>query len=280
MGDGDRSHARFERARSAMRRAALTLTEHLAAGQFTLYRTEASFGYEGGMPPIVLTLSDGREVVLRGRIDRIDRYDTPESVYLRVIDYKSSQQQLEAARTWWGLQLQLLLYLDVCTSSLPNAKPAGAFYFYVADPLVESDSDLGSIVESKLRDVFHLRGIALSDVEIVSAMDEGDTPQVLSPLYLKSGELKKTARALSMEQLTALMRHARDTATSLADRLFGGEISISPMRDSSRTSCDLCEFSAICRFDPSASESSLRELPSMNMEEMRTRLCEKAMKEQ
>lgn len=113
---------------------------------------------KAAMPPIVLLLSDGRQVALRGRIDRIDRYDAPDGVYLRVIDYKSARQSLEAARAWWGLQLQLLLYLDVCTSAIPGGKPAGAFYFYVADPLVESASDAAEIVEGKLREVFQLRG--------------------------------------------------------------------------------------------------------------------------
>ena len=115
------------------------------------------------------------------------------------------------------MQLQLLLYLDVCTGAIPGAKPAGAFYFYVADPLVESASDAADIVEGKLREVFQLRGIALSDVEILSAMDGGDTPWVLPPMYLKSGELKKTARALDMPQLTALLSHAREVAVALAE---------------------------------------------------------------
>jgi len=274
MGDGERSRARFELACSAIRRAVHTITGHLAAGRFTLYRTEASFGYEGGMPPIVLVLSDGREVALRGRIDRIDRYDTPDSVYLRVIDYKSAQQTLEASRTWFGLQLQLLLYLDVCTGAIPGAKPAGAFYFYVADPLVEADSDLKSVVEDKLREKFQLRGIALSDVEILRAMDDGDIPCVLPSMHLKSGELRKTAKALDEQQLQSLLHHAREVAADLAERLFDGETAISPVRETSRTACDFCDFRAICRFDCDAPDADVREIPAMSMEELRAALSE------
>ena len=280
MGDGERSLARFEQARSAIRRAAATLTQHLAAGSFTLWRTEASFGYEGGLPPIVLALSDGRQIALRGRIDRIDRYDTPESVYLRVIDYKSSRQSLEAARTWWGLQLQLLLYLDVCVRAVDGAQPAGAFYFYVADPLVESETDLREAVESKLREVFQLRGVALSDVEVLSAMDESETPFVIPPMYLKSGQLKKTAKALDLPQMQALLRHARDVAAELAQKLFDGDTAISPIRESSRTSCDLCDYRAVCRFECESPDAPFRDLPGMNMEELREALAQSPEKKQ
>lgn len=268
MGDGDRNLARYELAKASLYRATQVITRQLAAGKFALYRTEASFGYEGGLPPIVLVLSDGRQVALRGRIDRIDRYDSPEGIYLRVIDYKSSQQSLEAARTWWGLQLQLLLYLDVCSSSIPGGRPAGAFYFYVGNPLLESETDAAEVVEAKLREVFYLRGISLSDVEIVQAMD-GDG-QVLSPVHAKSGELRKNAKALDEEQLTALLHHAKESAVRLAERLFDGEIAISPCQDAGRTACDLCDYRAVCHFD--VEEGAYRQLPEMNMDQLREKL--------
>ena len=173
-----------------------------------------------------------------------------------------------------GAAIAAALYLDVCTQAVPGAKPAGAFYFYVADPLVESDTDAAGIVEGKLRDLFQLRGIALSDVEIVSAMDDGEIPCVLPPLYLKSGELKKTAKALDEHQLSALLVHARETAAELADRLFGGETEIAPVREESRTSCDFCDYRSICHFDAAAPEAPFRTVPEMSMEEMRSLLSE------
>lgn len=272
MGDGDRSQARFSLACDAVRRAADVLTRQLGAGSFRLDQTEASFGYENGLPPIVLVLEDGREVMLRGRIDRIDRYDHEDSVYLRVIDYKSSAMELDATRTWWGLQLQLLLYLDVCTAAIPGGKPAGAFYFYVADPLVESDTDAQETVEGLLRKTFCLRGISLCDVEILEAMDRGEEPCVIPPVFLKSGELRKQARSLSMTQMTALMTHAREAAASLAKDMLDGVTDILPAREKSLAACAHCDHAAICHFDPDAPDAAFRELDKLTMDELRQRL--------
>ncbi len=275
MGDGERNLWRFHLAEDVVRRAAQVITDQLAAGSFSVYRTEAAFGYEGGLPPIILTLADGREVTLRGRIDRIDRYDTEDSVYLRVIDYKSSQQQLEANRAWWGLQLQLLLYLDVCAQAIPGGKPAGAFYFYVADPLVESGSDLTETVEGLLRNLFRLKGITLYDVEVIEAMDSGEVPCVIPPLATAGGEMRKDAHTLSLNQMTALMQHAREEATRLAQELLDGGTAISPMRDG-LAACEMCDYRAVCHFDPTRPDAAFREVPKMDMEELRQRLDEQS----
>lgn len=272
MGDGERGLARFAQARNAVRRAAEVITAQLAAGSFRLDRTEAAFGYEKGLPPIILRLSDGRQVMLRGRIDRIDRYDHEGSVYLRVIDYKSSEQALDAAKTWWGLQLQLLLYLQVCVDAVPNGLPAGAFYFYVADPLVESASDAAEAVEALLRKTFCLRGITLYNVEVLEAADSGEEPCVIPPVLLKSGELRKDAKALSMAQMTALMAHARETAAALAEQMLNGQTDILPMRDASQAACQRCDCQTLCHFDPEAADARFRELSKMTMDDLRQAL--------
>ncbi len=272
MGDGARSQAIFERARSTVRTAALTVTRHLAAGRFRLSETEATFGYPGGMPPIVLALPNGKEVMLRGKIDRIDRYETGDSVYLRVIDYKSSRQDLDATRTWWGLQLQLLLYLDACVCAQAGALPAGAFYFYVADPRVESETDVKALVEDELRQLLQLRGIALADVEILSAMDEGDLPVALPAMLDKSGQVKSAAKALDMPQFKALLAHAREVATALSAGIFSGDTALRPVEDGGKTACDHCDFSDICGFDPAAEGAAFQTLPAMDIKALRDHL--------
>ena len=272
MGDGERNLARFDLARDAIHRAGEVITRQLKAGQFRIDQTEVSFGYEKGLPPIVLVLRDGREVMLRGRIDRVDRYDHEGSVYLRVIDYKSSQKELEAAKTWWGLQLQLLLYLDVCTNALPGAKPAGAFYFYVADPLVETAADAAEIVEKEMRKLFLLRGVTLYDVEIMEAMDRGDEPCVIPPAATKSGELRKDAKALTLPQMQALMQHAREMAVQLADEMLGGKTEIKPVKEDFGDACKFCDYQGICHFDPEDEDACVRKVPKMNMEDIRQAL--------
>ena len=99
-------------------------------------------------------------------------------------------------------------------------------------------------------------------------------------MYLKSGQLKKTAKALDLPQMQALLRHARDVAAELAQKLFDGDTAISPIRESSRTSCDLCDYRAVCRFECESPDAPFRDLPGMNMEELREALAQSPEKKQ
>ena len=272
MGDGARNQAAFEQARRIVHRAARTITEHLAAGEFRVLKTEATFGDAEGMPPIVLVLADGSRVFLRGRIDRVDSYQSGESIYLRVIDYKSSRQDLEAAKTWWGLQLQLLLYLDVCVAAQPLGLPAGAFYFYVADPLVQTPEDVQEVVEKKLRDALQLKGLVLSDVEILKAMDGQESPVALPKMLDKAGTPMAKAKVLELPEMQALLSHARKLAVSLAEGIFSGDVSISPMDTGNQKTCDYCECKDICGFHPDLPGAEVRRLPSMEMKDLRQAL--------
>ncbi len=106
------------------RRAAEVLTEHRKQGEFVPAALEARFGFDGGIPPMRLSLEGGDQVLLRGQIDRIDALVQGGATYLRVIDYKSSPRPLDLTDVYHGLSLQLLIYLLVALESWP--KIAGA----------------------------------------------------------------------------------------------------------------------------------------------------------
>ena len=274
MGDTSRNLAAFERARRLVRRACETVTRHLSAGDFRLYRAEARFGYadEDSLPPVRLSLADGTEVALHGKIDRIDRYPTDAGEYLRVIDYKSGQNTLEASKTWWGLQLQLIVYLDAAVGGVPGSRPAGAFYFHVADPLARIDSDEPAQAEADILKQLQMKGVALADEAVLGAMDRGEEAVAIGAAITRTGALKKDARVLDLSQMNALIRHTRLRATELAEALFDGDTSIRPAQTGETVSCDRCDYGGVCGFTADARGALARELPPMSLDELREQL--------
>ena len=90
-------------------------------------------------------------------------------MYLLVSDYKSSHRDIDPTRLWYGLQLQLLLYLQAACEGL-DGNPAGAFYFTIQDPMVDT-ADVKESAEKAIAKKLHLKGIVLADVDVVEALD-------------------------------------------------------------------------------------------------------------
>ena len=119
--------------KSMLRKAVEVMSEHLKKGKFRPVSAEVLFGFPGGLPPLVVETASGEMVKLRGQIDRVDVALEGDKTYIRVIDYKSSDRRLDLASVYYGLSLQLLVYLLVVTSfgrdisgQLSQVIPAGA----------------------------------------------------------------------------------------------------------------------------------------------------------
>ncbi len=94
--------------------------------RFDPVKTELPFGEDETAPPWRIPLDNGARLDLYGRIDRVDICPDAQSgrALCVVLDYKSSQKQLDSVLVANGLQLQLLAYLNVLRH-WPN--PAGLF---------------------------------------------------------------------------------------------------------------------------------------------------------
>ena len=247
------------------KRAAWLFTQHAQRSRFATIGEEVVFGEEGGLPPVVLTLHDGRRIALRGKIDRIDRWEGDKGVYLRVIDYKSSQREIDPTRLWYGLQLQLMLYLQAAAQGL-KGNAAGAFYFTVKDPLVEAE-DAKEAAERELAKALRLRGVVLADTQVVQAMDtQGDFS--LGSIFNKDGSVGKNAAAYSPQEMQQLLEHTSDTAAILADGIREGDVSVSPAAIDQWSACQWCSYAAVCGMDPAIPGCTKRVLPHMKKQEL------------
>ena len=266
MGDSARMRSQGEKYRRVLQRVAWTFTRGAKQSAFTPQDAEVKFGYPGGIPPIELTLEDGSQVYVRGIIDRIDRYEGDEGVYLRVVDYKSGNEKLDPAKIFWGAQLQLLLYLKAALSEEEDALPAGAFYMRVADPLLPDQEDREKI-EDALARALCLRGVALKDAAILKRMDDGNPPLTLPKVMTADGDFDKRAMLANLEDLRQLITYAGEMAQKWAMRMREGEIGAKPLCDKNlKGPCDRCDYAAICRRDVSRYPENARMMQEMKFD--------------
>lgn len=270
MDDTARARAEGKRYMNVCKRVAWAFTKGAMQSVFRPDGGEVSFGYPGGPPALTLSLSDGTKVYVRGRIDRVDRFETDESVYLRIVDYKSGTQSLDPARIWMGMQLQLLLYLEAMLENEKDAVPAGAFYQWMGDPLI--DQQKKGLIESEIARKLCLKGVMLSDVQVIEWMDKSHPPVAIEDVLKKDGTVKKGKLACTLDEMHGLIQLAHDTAVRLTEEIRQGAIEASPVCDKSNvTHCKFCNFAGVCRRD-ARSHAHERPLPDVQFEDLVARM--------
>jgi ATP-dependent helicase/nuclease subunit B len=255
------------RLKRVLTRAVWLIAEHIKRSAFEPMGYELGFGEGEKLPAIKLELPSGENMVLSGRIDRMDCLETEEGRYFRIVDYKSGSKQFRLEDVYYGLQLQLITYLDAVTESLKedNRKkvfPAGILYFKLDDPIVlgsrgASEEEIEKAIMKELK----MKGLLLADVKLIKEMDTSiDGDSLIIPARVnKGGDLGRSSAATA-EQFEILKGHVRKLLYSLGEEMLKGNISISPYRRKKMTACAYCGYSSICQFDTKLSRNNFRNL--------------------
>ena len=117
------------------------IVQSLKQSEFEVFGHELEFGGDGQYKPITVITEDGKKVEITGKIDRVDIMKNPDGTYVRIIDYKSSVKNIDLNQVFYGLQLQLLTYLNE-TCKVEDFIPAGVLYFNLINPTIGTDKNL------------------------------------------------------------------------------------------------------------------------------------------
>lgn len=172
---------------------------------------------EGSLPPVRLILANGSSVLLSGKIDRVDVFESDEKLYFRVVDYKSGKHTFSLDEVRSGMDIQLILYLFALSGAMPDSTPAGAAYLFAS-----TEKGVTEIKRS---------GLLLDDDAVSSAINgQADAP------YTK-GLTKQT-----FEEMQQLQSEMQDAVRSVAERILSGEAQKTP----SEKACAFCPVRADC----------------------------------
>jgi ATP-dependent helicase/nuclease subunit B len=273
--------------------AVRVLGEHARQGKFIPIKLEVGFGPTETLPGVEIPLSENDSLLLCGQIDRVDAAFLDGKVYLRILDYKSRELSLALDSIYYGLNLQLLTYLNVAlqgaevllntTSALssqetrsekdfPQKIPAGFLYFPVLEPQLEEKIPLTSkkLEQNRIKAV-KVRGYLLADPRVLKAMDSSlskGQSDLLGLKIKKDGNFTKGANILTEEQFSLLSDYLYQWFRQTGEEILNGNISLSPYRRGKSTGCMYCSYKPVCHFDPCLPENRFRDLPALKQEEI------------
>lgn len=276
------------------KRTVWALCEHVRKGVFEPDSFELQFSYMDNLESVNVPLSDNEWMKLKGRIDRLDTYEDDEHIYVKVIDYKSGNNSLDILSFYYGLQLQLVVYLGAGLEITENKNPgktvipAGIFYYHIDDPIVDKSTE-GNIEESILNEL-KMNGLVNNDMSVAGLMDltllneEGKArssakSNVIPVEINKDGFPTKRSNIASKSQFEAMKQYVRRKIAGLGKEIVDGTTNINPYKLKDRTACDYCQYSGICGFDTKLSGNSYRNLKQFEKQEVWERLLSDTVKE-
>lgn len=253
------------------------LTEHLKKGDFTPAGFELSFSAQDDLKAMKIPLSEEESLHLRGRIDRMDLYEDDSHVYVKIIDYKSGSTSFDLSALYYGLQLQLVVYMDAALEMEErknpgkSAVPAGIFYYNINDPVIDRESGMSrEEIDGKILRSLRMNGLVNSRLEVISHLDkEIETESDVIPVAMKNGLIQEAKSSVAGEErFAALKTFVKEKLRTEGQEILDGAVDVNPYKQGNRTACDYCPYHAVCGFDLKTDGYGFRRFKAMKSDEI------------
>lgn len=270
----------MKKMKEIMRRTVYTISKQLKDGDFKPEAFETKFEH-------VETVED-MKLHLTGRIDRLDTLEKENQLYVKVIDYKSSDKDFDLISFYEGQQLQLVVYLGEAVREMSHkypekqVLPAAMLYYHMEEPLIglkkeESDEAIGQMVVEALR----TKGLLTTNREVLTSMDKKQHAKsdIIPLSFNKDGSFSSSARVMSEEDLHALTQYALHSMKKMGKEIVEGHIEKNPFQKGQTDACTYCSYRNVCDFDERVPGFVMRTPKEQDkdviMDKIRETVCEK-----
>ncbi|MCH8119492.1 MAG: exodeoxyribonuclease V subunit gamma [Planctomycetes bacterium] len=241
----------------------LAIGQMVRAGSFRPSFSEVSFGKLRHSecreePPDTLgkyelALGDNRVLSLDGKIDRLDIAEVDGEKIVIVFDYKRRDMSFNWSKFYYGLDVQLPLYMLAIRNAAGSKTKdvAGAFYMPVeVSPqraTLDEISKKTDIFNYKAKGIFNGRFFQLLDSAASSGWSKFYSFRITSKDE-QYGNYSISA-ALKPDDFEKVLRFTEQKIVKLVQEILSGGIDVRPYRLSDKSPCSYCEYRSVCRFD-------------------------------
>lgn len=253
------------------------LAEQLKKGDFTPVGFEVSFSAADNLKAMKIPLSEAEALHLKGRIDRMDLCEDEEHIYVKIIDYKSGGTSFDLTALYYGLQLQLVVYMDAALEMEERRNPdktvipAGIFYYNINDPVIEREGDMSpEAIDRRILKELRMNGLVNSELEVISHLDhEIETESDVIPVAMKNGLIQEAKSSVAGgKRFSALKRYVNEKLKTEGREILDGVVAVNPYKQGNKTACDYCPYHAVCGFDLKTSGFGFRKFKPLKSEEI------------
>ncbi len=192
-------------------------------------------------------LPDGgvKTVKIRGTVDRVDISGGGNGNWIRVIDYKTGPKDFSLKKVYYGLNLQLLLYLfTLCKNNSEYGASAATYYPSGSTPLIDTDKEPDEQTRRELWLKEH-SGDGITVIDSPSDIERRN--YIAAALDKKKAKSMFSADMLSLEGLYVLEERICCQLSENISAVTGGDVSAVPVvNKNDLLACAYCKYRSVC----------------------------------
>ena len=226
-------------------------------------------GKNQDIPAYTLKLPTGEKISVTGKIDRVDTYVKDNEKYIRIIDYKTGKKTFKLSEVYYGLNMQMLLYLSainkngsaVYSENKYQLAPAGILYMPSTPQStakeLNSEKQKADNSAEQLKN-FKMSGLLIKDETILAAMEKN-----IQGLYIPTTKNLDTCKNLvTLSEYGKIFSYIDKKFISMAESLFDGNIERNPVKKSSLDACEYCDYKTVCGFEKGKKSNRFKDMPN------------------
>ena len=192
-----------------------------------------------------LKISDIKNIIINGKIDRVDILNESEK-YVRIIDYKTGTKEIRLDDELYGINLQMLIYLYALVKGNKELNPAGVFYLHATAKKSDYKDE---------QDKLCMPGVFLDDDAVLSKMThEGGGKYI--PLNAHGKRMSNPS--IKKEDFNTIFSFIEKKIISMQRDILNGDFTVNPkLFNSGTASCKYCDFKDICKIEDKAKYEKL-----------------------
>ena len=235
----------------------LAIAQMVRAGSFRPVLSEVSFGEvrdtQDTLGKYEIALPDKRWLSLNGKIDRLDIAELDGRKIAAVFDYKRRGMSFSWSKFYYGLNMQLPIYMlavrNATGSKTKNV--VGAFYMPVETVIGQAALDelpgKGEKFEYKAKGI--LNGEFFQQLDAAASSGWGKFYNFrISSKDGQYGDYGKSG-ALRPNDFEKVLEFTAKKIVELATEFLSGKIQVRPYRLGTMSPCGYCKYKPVCRFD-------------------------------
>ncbi|MGN0431231.1 MAG: helicase-exonuclease AddAB subunit AddB [Lachnospiraceae bacterium] len=279
--DSAKNEYALKRMKRILDRTVLTLQYQLKKGSFTPQSYEMSFSSVSNLESVDITLSGDEKMKLLGKIDRVDTCESEERLFVKIVDYKSGNRKFDLAALYYGLQLQLVVYMNAAMDEEKRKHPdkevvpAAMLYYHVDDPVTAADTELTpEEINARILEQLRAKGVVNCEEDIARRLDgEAESKSDVVPIeYKKDGTLSARSSVMTSEEMAQVSAFVNRKVRQLGREILKGNIAVNPCENGSESACTYCSFKGVCGFEGNIPGYTYRRLPDLDRDEAMERI--------